>query len=192
MSSFTPLPLFLIHLTWTFPFPGNDLLLPVPMLKKTSAPGPLLLRGNKTMDSLRIASREEVPDLENCSRCQEAGRRWDRIAGTAYCPNCQEQLIQGEGPPLILRTEKQRCAICDGLGTVAFLTFPLQARSPLEMQLCPEHLRALVGRWLEPHAFHQLRRQLQAIGVDAEEVFLLHGAFYDSQGHASMPAVHLE
>jgi hypothetical protein len=144
------------------------------------------------MESLRIASRDDVTPLENCCRCQETNRRWDRIAGKAYCPNCQELLAQGEAPPLVLRTEKNRCAICDRTGTVTFLTFPLQAPDALEMQLCPGHLRALVGRSLEPGAFHQLRRRLHKVGLKVDEIFLLHGAFYDAQGHAFMPAMGME
>jgi hypothetical protein len=68
----------------------------------------------------------------------------------------------------------------------------LQAPAPLEIELCPEHLRALVGRCLEPHSFQQLRRRLHALGVGVEDIFLLHGAFYDTHGHASMPAVSQE
>jgi hypothetical protein len=101
-------------------------------------------------------------------------------------------LIQGEADPLVLKTEKKRCAVCDRMGTVGYLTFPLQAPAPLEIELCPEHLRALLGRCLEPHSYHQLRRRLHGLGVGVEDVFLLHGAFYDSKGHASMPAMDLE
>jgi hypothetical protein len=144
------------------------------------------------MDNLHIASRDSVPAIVHCCQCQEVNRRWDRIAGKAYCPNCQEQLAQGEGPPLVLRTEKKPCAVCDRAGTVSFLSFPLQAADAVEMELCPKHLRALVGRALEPAAFQQLRRKLHALGVQVEEIFLLHGAFYDADGHAFMPALGLE
>jgi hypothetical protein len=144
------------------------------------------------MDSLRIAFPESVPPVTGCCRCGEANPRWDRIAGQAYCPNCQELLVQGEGAPLILMTAKNHCAVCERVGTVCFVTFPLQAREPLEMELCPGHLRDLIGRCLEPHAFHQLRRGLQAVGLAVESIFLLHGAFYDPQGHASLPALERE
>jgi hypothetical protein len=98
-------------------------------------------------------------------------------------------LAVGEGPPLVERTQKNRCAVCDQVGTVCFQSFPLQAASAVEMDLCPEHLRGLVGRKLGPHAFHQLRRKLLAVGVRVEDIFLLHGAFYDSQGQALQPAI---
>ena len=49
------------------------------------------------MESLRRARKGDIPNVESCCRCGQAHRRWDRIAGQAYCPNCQEQLIQGEG-----------------------------------------------------------------------------------------------
>jgi hypothetical protein len=56
------------------------------------------------------------------------------------------------------------------------------------MDLCPEHLRSLLARRLGPYAFNQIRRQLQAAGFDVEDLFLLHGAFYDAQGRALHPA----
>ena len=95
----------------------------------------------------------------------------------------------GEGDPLVARTDRKHCAICHHLGTVRFVTFPLHSRRPVEMDLCPEHLRALVSRRLGPHAFEQLRRQLTALSLEVAEVFLLHEAFYDEQGRALQPAV---
>ena len=47
----------------------------------------------------------------------------------------------------------------------------------------------LIGRRLGPFAYHQLRRQLAALGLDADDVFLLHDTFYDVQGRALQPAV---
>jgi hypothetical protein len=44
---------------------------------------------------------------------------------------------------------------------------------------------------LGPYAFNQLRRQLATLGLGVEDLFLLHGAFYDSQGRALQPAVEL-
>ena len=155
--------------------------------------GPITtLAGSKIMDNVRIASEEDVAVIPGCCRCAEVNKRWDRIAGQAYCPNCQESLIQGEGDPLVLKTEKKRCAVCDRQGTVSYLTFPLQAPSPVEIELCPEHLRALIGRCLEPSCFHQLRRRLHGLGIGVEDVFLLHRAFYDAQGHAFMPAMDVD
>jgi hypothetical protein len=95
----------------------------------------------------------------------------------------------GEAEPLITRTENQRCAICHQLGTVRFLTFPLHWSRSVEMDLCGEHLRGLLGRRLGPHAFAQLRRQLGTIGLEVGLIFLLHDAFYDNHGRALQPAL---
>jgi hypothetical protein len=59
------------------------------------------------------------------------------------------------------------------------------------MDLCPEHLRGLVGRWLGPYAFNQLRRQLSQLGLEPEDLFLLHRAFYDDKGRALQPALEI-
>jgi hypothetical protein len=64
----------------------------------------------------------------------------------------------------------------------------LQSSKPLEVDLCPEHLRALLGRRLGPYAFHQLRRRLHLLGLGVELVFLLHDSFYDENGKALQPA----
>lgn len=141
------------------------------------------------MDSLRIASSESVPAMVLCDRCGAGERRWDRINGKAYCPNCQELLAVGEAPPLVEKVVKNRCAVCDKLGTVCFQTYPLKGNDPVEMDLCGEHIRGLLARRLGPGAFHQLRRRLSGCGISVEDVFLLHGAFYDSQGHALQPAI---
>jgi ribosomal protein S27E len=141
------------------------------------------------MDSIRLAPPDSVFVGVACCRCGEKDRRWDRIAGKAYCPNCQEGLAIGEGEPLIERTQPHWCAACSRPGTVAFVTFPLEAPRPVEIDVCPDHLRRLLGRCLEPHAFHQLRRQLFLLGVDVCEVFLLHDTFYDGHGRALQPAV---
>jgi hypothetical protein len=55
-------------------------------------------------------------------------------------------------------------------------------------QLCAEHLRALVGRRLGPHAFEQIRRQLTRLDLNVTDIFLLHEAFYDEHGRALQPA----
>jgi hypothetical protein len=93
--------------------------------------------------------------------------------------------------PLVERTEKRLCCICSRLGTVRFLTFPLQSSTPVEMDVCPEHVRALLGRRLSMAAFAQLRRGLRMLGLSAEQIFLLHDAFYDQYGRALQPAVEL-
>ena len=139
------------------------------------------------MDSFRMAS-SQGPLVLPCCRCASAERRWDRIAGKAYCPECQEDLVMGLAEPLVERTEKNQCGICGRLRTVCFLTFPLQARTPVEMDLCAEHLRALLGRRLSAAAFAQFRRRLRQLDLDVERIFLLHDAFYDAQGYALQPA----
>jgi hypothetical protein len=95
----------------------------------------------------------------------------------------------GLADPLVERTQRQPCGACDWVGTVRFLTFPLQGAIPVEIDLCPEHLRALLGRRLSPTAFGHLRRRLQVLGLAVEQIFLLHDAFYDKQGRALQPAV---
>src|SRR5262249_35150420 len=85
-------------------------------------------------------------------------------------------LVLGLARPLTERTEPNGCAACGRVGTVCFSTFPLNQPLPVEMDLCPEHLRRLLGRRLGPGAFNQVRRQLRVLGLSAEEVFLLHRA----------------
>ncbi len=140
------------------------------------------------MESLRLASKAVRPVVLPCCRCKNAERAWDRIAGKAYCPDCQEGLVLGVAAPLKERTEKNPCAACGRQGTVRYLTFPLQSDTPVEMDLCAEHLRALLGRRLGPYAFHQIRRRLHLLGLGVELIFLLHDAFYDENGRALQPA----
>jgi hypothetical protein len=139
------------------------------------------------MNRVRLAAVEGDSILIACCRCGRDGGRWDRIAGKAYCPHCQEALALGEAEPLIERTLKNHCAVCDNLGAVTFLTFPLQSVEAVEMDLCPEHLRGLIGRHLGPFAYHQLRRQFDSLGVMMCDIFLLHEAFYDMYGRALHP-----
>src|SRR5262249_23002455 len=145
------------------------------------------LCAERVMASLRLASHR-VPSCLPCCRCRSTGQRWDLIAGKPYCPNCQEALALGEAPPLRERTHSAHCSICDRAGSVRFHTFPLQAATPVEIDLCPEHLRGLLGRRLSPQAFQRLDCQLSALGLRVEEIFLLHDAFYDLQGRALQPA----
>src|SRR5262245_48947939 len=141
------------------------------------------------MDSIRLAPTGSVFPQIPCCRCGDNTRPWDRICGKTYCPNCMEALAMGESEPVVERTDRRRCGVCHHLGTVRYLTFPLHSRRPVELDLCAEHLRAMVGRRLGPHAFEQLRRQLYVLGLEAADVFLLHDAFYDEQGRAIQPAV---
>src|SRR5262249_12920061 len=120
-------------------------------------------RRRHKMDSLRLAPSQSRPAATACCRCANPKRHWDRIAGKPYCPECQEALVLGLAAPLTERTEKKACAACGRTGTVCYLTYPLQTTTPVEMDLCPEHLRALLGRRLGPYAFHQLRRRLHVL-----------------------------
>jgi hypothetical protein len=140
------------------------------------------------MEGMRIGPPGSVALWVPCCRCGGVSQSWDRIADKAYCPNCEEAIIVGEAPPLIERMEKKRCTICACSGTVPYVTFPHNALHTVEMDLCPEHLRGLMGRRLGSHAFSQLRRQLQQLSVRVADIFLLHEAFYDTNGRALQPA----
>ena len=139
------------------------------------------------MDGLRLFPGESLPAPEPCCRCGASGQHWDRIGEQCYCPDCEEGLVRGEGEPLALRTAKHRCAVCDRPGTVPYLTLPLQGSVLLAIDLCPWHFRDLLGRRLAPSAFAQLRRRLQGLRLEADQVFLLHEAFYDPNGRALQP-----
>src|SRR5262245_27351163 len=104
--------------------------------------------GGEDMIGLRLIRGERVSPTIPCCRCNADAGRWDRIVGKPYCPHCQEALIQGEAPPLIERTRKNRCAVCNQAGSVPYLTFPHQSSTPVEIDLCPEHLRGLLARRL--------------------------------------------
>src|SRR5262249_48420340 len=93
------------------------------------------------MESMRLAPVEGVPATMPCGGCANAQRNWDRIAGKAYCPECQEAVILGVAEPLIVPAEGSTCAACNRVGTVRYLTFPLRCNAPVEMDLCPEHFR---------------------------------------------------
>ncbi len=140
------------------------------------------------MNSMRLASPNSVFPLLPCCRCGREQRPWDRIAGKSYCPSCLEAMALGEADPVIEHTENHYCAVCHRQGTLRFLTFPLQSRRPVEIDLCGEHLRSLVARHLGPFAFEKLRQQLSGLRLAVTEVFLLHEAFYDQRGRALQPA----
>lgn len=143
------------------------------------------------MDTLRIVADAGTACIP-CHRCGQDQHAWDRIAQKAYCPNCQESIVMGEAEPLIERIEKHPCAVCGRRGTLRFRTYPLGQQQALEMDLCAEHLRGLLGRRLGPHAYYQLDRLLQGLGYGASEVFLLHEAFYDDCGRALRPTAEPE
>jgi hypothetical protein len=140
------------------------------------------------MDSVRLASSGSYALWKPCIRCGDMALGWDRIAGKPYCPACEEAIIQGEGDPLVETTLRRPCSACHTMGAVTLQLFPLKSSRPLEMDLCPEHLRELLGRKLGAAAYAQLRRQLAGLGIDVHDVFLLHEAFYDAHGRALQPA----
>jgi len=140
------------------------------------------------MDSIRMASAGSFALWIPCCRCGQKALGWDRIAGKPYCPACEEAIVQGESDPLIEPTQRRPCTACRTIGSITVQTFPLKSNCPLEMDLCPEHLRGLLGRKLAAHAYTHLRRQLTQFGLDVSDVFLLHEAFYDAKGRARQPA----
>lgn len=122
-----------------------------------------------------------------CSRCQATGCPWDHLAGQPICPDCQELLAQGEGDPLIERAHKKPCAVCDQMGTICFVTFPLHVAAGLSIDLCSRHIHALLARRLDRGSYFQLARQMQMLGLAVRQIFLLHEAFYDEQGRSLQP-----
>ena len=141
----------------------------------------------KFMSGLRLKTEAGSTTIEPCGRCLAGGCPWDRVAGQPMCPDCQEALALGEGPPLRQRVEPKACAICGRAGTLPYVTYPLHAAVPVEIDLCGGHFAALLGRRLERNSFRVLERQLQLLGVAAKQVFLLHEAFYDRHGRALQP-----
>ena len=139
------------------------------------------------MEGLRQVTGEGVSPSAPCGRCGATGCPWDRIAGKPMCPDCQETLVLGDGPPLMERPEPNGCAACGRSGTLRYLTFPLHAPAPMELDLCPSHFRALLARRLDRVAFRRLREHFQGVGVALRQVFLLHEAFYDDSGRPLQP-----
>jgi hypothetical protein len=140
------------------------------------------------MDSISLVADDHQTAHAPCCQCGATGQCWDRLAGQAYCPDCEEALIRGERAPLVTRIDPRRCCICEQEGTVCYRTLPLRS-SLLALDLCRDHFRDLLGRRLDPVAFVQLRRRLQKVGVGVEQVFLLHDAFYNKEGAALQPVV---
>ena len=142
------------------------------------------------MTGLRIVAGAEALPTHPCSRCQADGCPWDRIADKPICPDCQEKLALGEGPPLLEKPDPQNCcAICERPGTVRYLTYPLHLQQPLEIELCASHLQALLYRRLDRSAFQLLVERLESLSVTTQQVFLLHNAFYDPGGRPLQPIV---
>jgi hypothetical protein len=140
-----------------------------------------------SMSGLRLITEAGSTTTEPCGRCLAAGCPWDRVAGQPMCPDCQEALALGLSAPLRQRVETKQCAICGRDGTLPYLTYPLHATAPVEIDLCGGHFEALLGRRLERNSFRVLERQLQLLGVSVKQIFLLHEAFYDHQGRSLQP-----
>jgi hypothetical protein len=87
------------------------------------------------------------------------------------------------------RLAKRSRSSNEPIAAAARCAIPLNSRRPVEIDLCAEHIRALAGRRLGPHAFEQLRQQLYSLGLEVAQIFLLHEAFYDANGRALQPAV---
>jgi hypothetical protein len=139
------------------------------------------------MSNVRTVTEPGLSPDGPCSRCPARGCHWDQLVGQPICPDCQAALLRGEADPLMLRREQRACAVCGQAGTVRYLTFPLHEPQPVEIDLCPGHLRGLMARRLSRRAFRQLRRQLNLLGLAVEQVFLLHESFYDENGVALRP-----
>ncbi|HBI45629.1 MAG TPA: hypothetical protein DDY78_22675 [Planctomycetales bacterium] len=139
------------------------------------------------MSGLRLITEAGNTPMEPCVRCLAGGCPWDHVAGNPMCPDCQEALALGESEPLRQRVESKSCAICQRAGTLPYLTYPLHAAAPVEIDLCGGHFEALLGRRLGRNSFRVLERQLQLLGVNVKQIFLLHEAFYDRQGRSLQP-----
>jgi hypothetical protein len=142
------------------------------------------------MTGLRILAGYSIEATMPCVRCQADGCPWDRIADKPICPDCQERLAVGEGPPLAEKLDRSHvCAICGEAGTVQYLTYPLHLKEPLAIDLCGHHLQALLDRRLDRKSFQHLVERLDELGVTTQQVFLLHNAFYDPAGRPLQPVV---
>jgi hypothetical protein len=139
------------------------------------------------MSGPRLLTEASSAILEPCVRCLAGGCPWDRVAGQPMCPDCQEALALGLSAPLRQRIDMKQCAICGRDGTLPYITYPLHATAPLEIDLCGGHFEALLGRRLKRNSFRVLEQQLQLLGVGVKQIFLLHEAFYDRKGRSLQP-----
>ncbi|MFM7149618.1 MAG: hypothetical protein ACKO23_07225 [Gemmataceae bacterium] len=141
------------------------------------------------MIGLRILPETNFSLAAPCARCEATGCPWDRIGEKSICPDCQEELAGGEGEPLVERLVQESCVVCRQMGTVRYMTFPLHSREPLAIDLCPAHFHAYLGRRLDRYAFRILERELKSLDLTPQQVFLLHEAFYDEDGHRLQPVI---
>lgn len=122
-----------------------------------------------------------------CSLCEAKGC-WDIIGELFVCPDCAEALASGASDqPLRQRIIQRDCMICKHCGTVPYKTHPYSEEQPIEIDLCPYHFAALLGRQLTSQAFGQLIALLRLRGIEAEAIFLLHREFYDPRGFPTQP-----
>lgn len=138
------------------------------------------------MSGLRVLGKGPTPEAA-CCRCKAVGCPWDQIAGKSICPDCQEGLLLGVAPPLQEPVERKPCALCYRVGVLRYVTFPLGNQQAVEMDLCGGHLQDLLARRLDAATLQQLENMLNMIGLSCRQLFLLHEAFYDEQGHSLQP-----
>jgi hypothetical protein len=142
------------------------------------------------MDSIRLLP-EDKKAPKPCSRCDNNGHYWDRIAGRVYCHNCLEDIAAGMTHHIAEPSEPRKCAAktstCS-FGTLRFFTYLLGTQTPIEIDLCGKHLRELISRDMV-YAHHVLRTELAKFQIDIEQIFLLHGAFYDARKGPLLPVV---
>jgi hypothetical protein len=142
---------------------------------------------SRTNATVRWLRSEGPVGLEACSRCQAQGCPWDRLAGHAVCPDCQQLILLGQSEPLRLERRPGTCSVCRVTGVVSFQTVPLRSARLLEIDVCPEHLEGLLGRRLTPRALQRLADRLGELGLTSKQIFLLHESFYDLRGRALQP-----
>jgi hypothetical protein len=138
--------------------------------------------------SIRTITESTLLQPSDCAMCSDAPKKpWDRIDQVPYCMDCIENLMLGTAVPIKAQIEKYRCDICYRMGSVDFQTIPLHKNFGLIMHLCSVHLYDLLSRNLSEINFKYLRAQLKNFSVNVQEIFFLHGAFYDQDGRAIQP-----
>ena len=118
------------------------------------------------MESLRLAPADSIFPKIPCSRCADHSRGGTGSSAKPIARTASKRWRGERRSPLWKKPIAGVVAICHHLGTVRYVTFPLHSRRPVEMELCSEHLRALIVRRLGPHGFEQLRRQLHNLGIE--------------------------
>lgn len=127
-----------------------------------------------------------------CCRCGANNNVWDKVGPHPICYECQEKLAANACEVWRFATRHGRCAVCDEAQVVPFASLPVHAGKALEIELCGQHLRDVLGRRLSKRAFRVLRAVLEDAGISTGEIFLLHGAFYNERGNALQPVEEAE